>query len=81
MLIRERIWWPIRDWIFDVWRILFGGYEIDDPRPIAKAASYTFYLPSLERLSLVGLGDEVKIIFRSVPIYAVGGGAYVGGCR
>jgi len=71
--IRERIFWPIRDLFYDTWRILFGRYEIDDPRPIAKKAPYTFYLPSDGELQLLGIGDEVKAIFKSIPIYALGG--------
>ncbi len=73
MRLREMLWWPLRDLIYDVWRILFGRYDIDDPRLIAKQAPYTFYLPSKERLDLLNLGDEVQIIFRSVPVYSIGG--------
>ena len=45
----------------------FGKYRIDDPRPAAAEAPYTFYLPSENELLAVGPGDIVKIIFRSVP--------------
>lgn len=49
-------------------RSWFGGYEIEDPRPIAAEAPYTFYLPSeTERLAVLP-GDLVKLIFRSIPV-------------
>jgi hypothetical protein len=43
------------------------GYEIDDPRPIAYSAPYTYFLPPAARLAAVASGDWVKAIFRSVP--------------
>jgi len=70
--LKEKIWWPVRDWLNDTWRIWFGRYEIDDPRPLAKRNPYTFYLPSEERLQWIDIQDEVQIIFRSVPVYAIG---------
>jgi len=70
---KEHIWWPIRDWLNDARRIWFGSYEIDDPRPIAKNAPYTFYLPNETKLKSIEIGDEVQVIFRSVPIYKIGG--------
>ncbi|WOF44459.1 DUF2185 domain-containing protein [Sphingopyxis indica] len=45
----------------------FGRYEIEDPRPIAAEAPYTFYLPSENELLAVSPGDLVKLIFRSIP--------------
>ena len=45
----------------------FGRYEIEDPRPIAAAAPYTFHLPSENELLAVSPGDLVKLIFRSIP--------------
>jgi len=44
-----------------------GKYEIDDPRPIAAEAPYTFFLPTAEQLAAIQPHDEVKIIIRSVP--------------
>lgn len=43
------------------------GYSIDDPRPIAAEASYTFFLPSDARLAALAPGDMVQLIFRAVP--------------
>jgi len=45
----------------------FGKYRIDDPRPAAAEAPYTYYLPSENELLTVGPGDIVKIIFESIP--------------
>lgn len=45
----------------------FGKYRIEDPRPIAADAPYTFYLPSENELLSVAPGDLVKIIFESIP--------------
>lgn len=45
----------------------FGKYRIEDPRPIAAGAPYTFYLPSENELLSVAPGDLVKIIFESIP--------------
>jgi hypothetical protein len=45
----------------------FGKYRIEDPRPIAAAAPYTFYLPSENELLSVVPGDLVKITFESIP--------------
>ncbi len=44
-----------------------ANYSIDDPRPIAAGAPYTFYLPSSERLAALAVGDLVKLIIRGVP--------------
>ena len=63
----------MRDWLNDIWRIWFGKYTIDDPRPIAEDAPYTFYIPSASKLESIEIGDEVQVIFRSVPIYSYGG--------
>ena len=63
----------MRDWLNDIWRIWFGKYIIDDPRPIAEDAPYTFYIPSASKLESIEIGDEVQVIFRSVPIYRYGG--------
>ena len=49
------------------WRRWFGRYEIDDPRPIAAEAPYTYFLPSENELLALGPGDLAKIVFRSLP--------------
>ncbi len=45
----------------------FGRYAIDDPRPIAEGAPYTFFLPSENELLAIEAGDLVKLIFLPVP--------------
>ena len=50
-----------------IWRRKFGTHAIDDPRPIAAEAPYTYYLPSPDALSAIEPGDLVKVIVRSVP--------------
>ena len=40
------------------------GIEIDDPRPIAASAPYTFFLPFEVELASLKPGDGVKAIFR-----------------
>ena len=50
-----------------LWRKWFGTFAIDDPRPIAESAPYTFFLPSDGELHAVAPGDQVKLIFRSIP--------------
>lgn len=45
----------------------FGRYTIEDPRPIAASAPYTFELPSENELLAVAPGDLVKLMFRSIP--------------
>ncbi|WP_416878412.1 immunity protein Imm33 domain-containing protein [Litorimonas sp.] len=52
--------------LYNLRRKLFGKYELDDPRPIAKSAPYTFFLPISERLDAIETGDIVQLIFRSV---------------
>lgn len=49
------------------WRRQFGAYTIDDPRPIAEGAPYTYFLPSENELLALAPGDQVKIVFRSHP--------------
>jgi len=39
-------------------------FTLDDPRPIAAAAPYTYFLPQAERLAAIQSGDSVKLIFR-----------------
>jgi hypothetical protein len=49
------------------WRARFHHYVIDDPRPIAESAPYTFFLPSENELLAIQTGDLAKLIFRAVP--------------
>lgn len=53
--------------IRQILRRWFGRYEIDDPRPIAEGAPYTFFLPSENELLAIATGDLVKLIFRPIP--------------
>lgn len=46
-------------------RKIFGGFDLDDPRPIAKASPYTYYLPPIDHVAAVASGDLVKLIFRT----------------
>ena len=48
-------------------RKFFGRYEIDDPRPIADEAPYTYFLPTENALLALQPGDLAKIVFRSIP--------------
>ncbi|WP_088309369.1 immunity protein Imm33 domain-containing protein [Novosphingobium sp. B 225] len=45
----------------------FGTWNLDDPRPIAAGAPYTFYLPSEDMVRAIAAGDMVKAIFRPDP--------------
>lgn len=45
----------------------FGGWTIDDPRPTAANARYTYYLPSDLLLAAIAPGDSVKAVFRPSP--------------
>lgn len=40
------------------------SYTLDDPRPIAAEAPYTYFLPSPEELAALSAGDLVKLVFR-----------------
>ncbi len=42
------------------------GIALDDPRPIAAGAPYTFFLPQPDELAALGPGDEIKAIFREI---------------
>ena len=55
------------DRIYDFRRKYFGRYELLDPRPNAKSAPYTYYLPSRAELDEIRSGDLVRLIFRSIP--------------
>lgn len=50
------------------------GIELEDPRPIAASAPYTYFLPFPEELAALGSGDGVKAIFHE----AAGGREYDG---
>ena len=52
---------------FYVWRKFFGKYELIDPRPLAKSAPYTFFLPTQDEIESLEHGDLVKLIFQSKP--------------
>ncbi len=51
----------------NLWRRMRSRAAIDDPRLIAAASPYTFYLPSEARLHALEPGDLVKLIFRESP--------------
>lgn len=57
----------IRSHIDRLRRKYFGSYVVDDPRPIAEAAPYTYFLPSENELLALRPGDLVKATLRSVP--------------
>ena len=40
------------------------GIQLDDPRPIAASAPYTYSLPNPDELQALGPGDAIKAIFR-----------------
>jgi hypothetical protein len=40
------------------------NYTLDDPRPIAAEAPYTYFLPAEARLASLEPGDFVKLVFR-----------------
>lgn len=41
-----------------------AGYYIEDPRPIAAVAPYTFFRPSAEELAAIEPSDLVKLLFQ-----------------
>lgn len=43
-------------------------YEIEDPRPIAAASPYTFFLPDPALIAAVDIGDSVKAVFIASPL-------------
>lgn len=53
--------------LYDLRRRCFGRYLLDDPRPIAKSAPYTFFLPLEAEIAALRIGDLVQLVFRSVP--------------
>lgn len=44
-----------------------GGYVLEDPRPIAAEAPYTYFLPPAQELDALAKGDSVQLVFRPVP--------------
>jgi hypothetical protein len=50
------------------------GIVLEDPRPIAASAPYTYFMPFTEELAALGPGDGVKAIFHE----AAGGRKYDG---
>jgi hypothetical protein len=52
---------------YNLYRRLFGRWDLDDPRPAAQASPYTFFLPSQKELESLQPGDLVKLTFRSHP--------------
>lgn len=53
--------------VHELWRRIAGRYTIDDPRPIAAEAPYTYFLPSENELLALAPGDQAKLVFRSHP--------------
>lgn len=52
---------------YNLYRRFFGRYTLDDPRPIAARAKYTYFLPSQWQLEHLQVGDLAQLIFRSHP--------------
>jgi hypothetical protein len=50
-----------------IWRKAVGSWSLDDARPYAEAAPYTFTLPLAEEIAALAPGDDVKLIFRGEP--------------
>lgn len=50
-----------------LWRRLFGRWSLDDPRPVARSAPYTFFMPTEAEVASLVPGDLAKLIFRSHP--------------
>lgn len=42
-------------------------YDVDDPRPIAASARYTFFLPSAARVAAISERDLVQAVIRARP--------------
>ena len=53
--------------LYNWYRKSHGTWTVEDPRPAAARAPYTFYLPPKEHLAALQTGDKVKLILRSVP--------------
>lgn len=61
------MWKPLHP-LYNFYRRYFGRYELEDPRPIAHSAPYTYYLPSSERQNSVASGDLVQLLFNGKPM-------------
>ena len=53
--------------VYDFYRKNFGSFELEDPRELASASPYTYYLPPPDHKNTVRAGDLVKVIIRSKP--------------
>ncbi len=60
--------WKFLEPLYDLYRRYFGRYELEDPRPIAKSAPYTYYVPSPEHQNSVAPGDFVQLLFNGKPV-------------
>lgn len=49
------------------YRRFFGRYEIDDPRPVAAAHPYTFFVPAPAEIDRLRPGHVAKLMFRGLP--------------
>lgn len=54
-------------WLRGRLRRWLGSYRVEDPRPIAAGAPYTFFLPSENELLAIEPGDLVKLTIQSIP--------------
>lgn len=53
---------------FNRWMsLLFGSWSIDDPRPIAKSAPYTFEMPTEVQVNALEVGDFAQMTFCPRP--------------
>lgn len=55
------------DKVHDWRRRFWGRFELDDPRPIAISAPYTYFLPTSETLAAIAEGDLAQLVFRGSP--------------
>ena len=55
------------DAIFRIYRRYLGSYSVEDPRPMAQQAPYTFFLPAQIELDNIEVGDLVKLFFHGQP--------------
>jgi len=60
-------WVTLKQKTYDLWRKLYGRYDVLDNRPTAQDNPYTYYLPSEARLNALEIGDSVKLVLRSIP--------------
>lgn len=59
--------WSLIDKVRGWQRRFWGRFELDDPRPVAAEARYTYFLPQPERLAAIAPDDLVKLVFRGTP--------------